>query len=335
MANEVTPPFGRVYRQNFMWDRNILPGNCEKGQLTDIGHKQQEVLGAVMRDYYVTKRQFLNESLSANDLFIRFDLDSRTQQSAMALIDGLYPPQAGTQSSEIIDTYCMDSEYEDLSPRNPQLCPCVEVIEAKSEVSAAYLEHDALVTKPLNHKLEEIMGVPVDNDDVCDCALATYCHGFPLPANLTDELVNEVFEDTNWRHEYKLTYPNASYAGRYTSGFLLSEIYDRMLNSENGVVQPRFLLYSAHDSTLRVMLSMFGVFDHKWPAYASYLVFELFSDLSSKQDYVRMVYNGQELRVPACQKDGDDCSFASFAAVVDTLTLHDDIEQECLHCGDL
>eukprot|EP01105_Mastigella_eilhardi_P010271 TRINITY_DN2401_c0_g1_i1.p1 TRINITY_DN2401_c0_g1~~TRINITY_DN2401_c0_g1_i1.p1 ORF type:complete len:430 (-),score=96.41 TRINITY_DN2401_c0_g1_i1:158-1402(-) len=332
-ANEVSPAIDRMYRQNFLYGRNQLPGNCEKAQLTDIGHAQHLALGAAMRDEYVTKRGFLPGTLSAADLYVRHDLESRTQQSAMAFIDGLYPPTAGLKETEVVDMYCQDAAKQDLAP-NADLCKCVTRLEAKAVLTPEFLKHELLVSLPLNLKLEKMLGFPVVNQEACDCALAMYCHGLPWPENFTEELMDELIEDAEFQQRSFISYPNASYYGRYGMGFLMAEMYELMLDNRAGAAQPRFALYSAHDSSVRVLLNMLGVFDGTWPAYASYLAFELYTDTAAQTDRVRLTYNGRVLSLPACQKttrSDSDCSFDVFAALVATLTPTDP-DRECGSC---
>lgn len=52
-------------------------------QLTNIGYTQQNQLGDAMRSFYVYKQGFLPENFTEGDVFVRYDADSRTKQSAM------------------------------------------------------------------------------------------------------------------------------------------------------------------------------------------------------------------------------------------------------------
>jgi hypothetical protein len=47
------------------------------------------------------------------------------------------------------------------------------------------------------------------------------------------------------------------------------------------------LRYSNHDSTLRVILSAFKVFDAVWPPYASHIALELWEDETGKIEIVQ------------------------------------------------
>ncbi|KAH3761503.1 hypothetical protein Pelo_6653 [Pelomyxa schiedti] len=84
-------------------------------KLTDIGNTQCKQLGEAMRSYFVDDLEFLPPKHNPGDVFVRYDSDSRTKQSAMAFCDGLYPPGAGGgTTTTVIDMYTMDDSQEDL-----------------------------------------------------------------------------------------------------------------------------------------------------------------------------------------------------------------------------
>jgi len=60
----------------------------------------------------------------------------------------------------------------------------------------------------------------------------------------------------------------------------------------------KFFLYSTHDTSLISILSALKVFDQKWPQFSSYIIFELYENVKTKQDFVQIIYNGKELSLP-------------------------------------
>lgn len=74
----------------------LFPPNAT-AQLTDVGLLQQQQLGDAIRTFYVDTQGFLPESYNAGnttkfhfliyagDVFVRYDTDSRTKQSALVV----------------------------------------------------------------------------------------------------------------------------------------------------------------------------------------------------------------------------------------------------------
>eukprot|EP01106_Pelomyxa_sp_JSP_P016353 TRINITY_DN605_c0_g1_i2.p2 TRINITY_DN605_c0_g1~~TRINITY_DN605_c0_g1_i2.p2 ORF type:complete len:120 (-),score=29.14 TRINITY_DN605_c0_g1_i2:59-418(-) len=72
------------------------------------------------------------------------------------------------------------------------------------------------------------------------------------------------------------------------------------------------------------LLSLFGLWDNRWPPYASYLLLELYT--ASGGNYVRLVYNGKQLMLPGCDKtEWQSCSWKQFSKLVERYspTSHD------------
>ena len=75
-------PAARAYPKLYLPGRNVLPGNCMRGQLTSIGAAQHQALGASLRARYVDKLGFLSPQYEASEVYVRATDVPRTQQSA-------------------------------------------------------------------------------------------------------------------------------------------------------------------------------------------------------------------------------------------------------------
>jgi len=62
-------------------------------------------------------------------------------------------------------------------------------------------------------------------------------------------------------------------------------------------VNKKMLLYSGHDSTLVPVLSALGIYNDTWPPYASFLTLEFATETASQQQFVRALYNNQQLHM--------------------------------------
>ena len=52
------------------------------------------------------------------------------------------------------------------------------------------------------------------------------------------------------------------------------------------------VLYSAHDTTLSVLMSALGIWDETWPPFGADIRLELWQS-KSKNHFVRILYNGK------------------------------------------
>jgi hypothetical protein len=69
---------------------------------------------------------------------------------------------------------------------------------------------------------------------------------------------------------------------------------------------PKLMLFSAHDTTLLPLLSALGQHQTAWPAFTSHLAFELWQHKG--QFYVRVLHDGEPLRLPVSSDDSSDTS---------------------------
>ena len=80
---------------------------------------------------------------------------------------------------------------------------------------------------------------------------------------------------------------------------MLIQMAKRMIDKSRDKTKLKFILYSAHDSTVTPLLLNLGVHDrNKWTPYATRVVIELWRDTTSSQDsieplYFRLLVNGK------------------------------------------
>ena len=80
---------------------------------------------------------------------------------------------------------------------------------------------------------------------------------------------------------------------------MLIQMAKRMIDKSRDKTKLKFILYSAHDSTVTPLLLNLGVHDrNKWTPYATRVVIELWRDTTSSQDsieplYFRVLVNGK------------------------------------------
>ncbi|KAJ8932388.1 hypothetical protein NQ314_014699 [Rhamnusium bicolor] len=91
--------------------------------------------------------------------------------------------------------------------------------------------------------------------------------------------------------------------------------FENIIRKENAL---KFLMYSAHDSTLVNIMNSIEVYDYKWPKFAAILIFELRKD--DERHFVNILYKNADdlakLSLKGCQFDCDIHKFKQTLAPV-------------------
>ena len=107
------------------------------------------------------------------------------------------------------------------------------------------------------------------------------------------------------------------------------------------VPNANILIYSGHDSTLVPILCALGIYDYKWPPYASYLALEIAEEKLSSgvKLWVRAIYNDEALAIGSKRPFAGQCvsnvmenwyPYDMLIARLHSLTIdHDDYAMAC------
>ncbi|ORX66972.1 phosphoglycerate mutase-like protein [Linderina pennispora] len=169
--------------------------------------------------------------------------------------------------------------------------------------------------------------------NVNDYLWLSVCHGKPLPcssANPSDCLTAAdavtAYEHSSKQNEIIQATGNVA---RLFVGPFLGEIRRPIANAVNGNAKAKFELHSAHDITVYYLLSLLQKEDmSRWSVYGSNLVFEAWKNNKNGSYVVRLLYNGEV--VTATKVSGLDWNAVpldSFFKVADASTP--DIATEC------
>eukprot|EP01063_Lacrimia_lanifica_P005131 TRINITY_DN12951_c0_g1_i1.p1 TRINITY_DN12951_c0_g1~~TRINITY_DN12951_c0_g1_i1.p1 ORF type:complete len:469 (+),score=100.85 TRINITY_DN12951_c0_g1_i1:95-1501(+) len=174
--------------------------------------------------------------------------------------------------------------------------------------------------------------------DLGDAIHAGSCHSLPLPCGsagcLSSGAAAEIlaWSDRNFCERYTGA-AGGHRATRLALYPFLRTIADSLQAVADGHAYGRPVkLFFGHDTVIAPVLAALGVFDCKWPPYASRLAFELWRLESDGSYQVRILYNGVPVtrRVRGC--DGQDpCPLGRFRRVVQGL-IHpaETIEDACV-----
>ena len=275
--------------------------------LTGRGEHQLHSLGTALRQRYVLDQGLIPANFSRSATYARStDLD-RTLQSAMSLLQGLYPPGTGLWSDgpglpgalSLPPVHTVAKSQESLLlGGDTTVCPPVEAIDAA--VNAQHAAEDAAeaarLAAPLASLSRAVGAEPpltlAQAGVVADSLLCMRAHGRPWPAGVTDALYNASQAAHDWAVWQRYRSPTQQ---KLNGGLLLGMFLDRLTARAQNASQPgwqpsqypaphgasrlgpNLALYSAHDTTLYNILFAAGVFRQPEPnpPYASSVVMEL------------------------------------------------------------
>ncbi|KAI0565782.1 Histidine phosphatase [Gracilaria domingensis] len=132
-------------------------------------------------------------------------------------------------------------------------------------------------------------------------------HSVPLPDQATPEIVSRAQNLSYWLGDYV---NRGVEVNRLRAGLILYDVRQFMtiaalkslnqLSPENEKAYKKFVLYSAHDTTVAATLAALQAFDGVNPPYNSTLIWELYGAEATSDFYVKVEYNGRPLVLPGC-----------------------------------
>jgi len=308
ITSQKSASVSRLYRKNYLPGREVITGNCNFGQLTQVGYDQHVRLGQNLRNLYVNKYKFLSPELNTSEIWIRSTDIYRTVQSVQANFIGLYPGNVSAQSSvPVVDMYTMDLTQEDMFP-NYNICPRGQDVYGKVVNEPAYVKFEqGLAT--LRSQLATAFGITEKTlpawSDIFDAFSVMTCYNIPYPKGITADQVKQVVSVANWEYNYQLS--NVTLVKLWIGGFV-DELLQRIQDKIAGKLTLKYMHYSGHDTTIAPLTTAFGVYDGFWPPYASHVQIELYSNLGKY--YVQVKYQGIAQSMKNC--GGTFCPLEQF-----------------------
>jgi len=289
----------RLYRKNYIVNRQIIPGDCNFGQLTQKGYDQHIALGAQLRALYVDHHKFLSSNLNTQEIYIRSTDIYRTIQSAQANFLGFFPSSGAEQTEvPVVDMYTIDSQNENMYS-NDGVCPRFSQLYDQVTSEPAYAKYEQSKAA-LKQQIAQAFGVSThelpDWSNLFDAFNVINCYNAALPHGITQQMINEVFEIANWEYNYTLANVELT---KLTIGSFAQELVQRIQDKIAGKVTQKYFHYSGHDTTIAPLMTAFGVYDGKWPPYASHSQLELWSDAKGNH-FVQVKYQGIAHKLNGC-----------------------------------
>ncbi|KAJ8932386.1 hypothetical protein NQ314_014697 [Rhamnusium bicolor] len=297
-----------------------------RGQLTNKGKKRHFDLGKWFRNRYST---FLPEEYSVKDIYVRSTDVDRTLMSAAANLAGLYPPKNSQIWNKIlpwqpIPIHTIPTEEDQVLYMDSK-CPKFTKLYDEAYSSEFFMN----INKQYADFYKEVSNFT--GWDITDV------HFF---AQLQSALY--VYENYNssylpsWADSLdqdKLNYLAGLNYARYTFTRELKRLgvgpfFDNLFTRFDSVVNStadsrKFLMLSAHESTVASVLNSMGVFDYRAPAFASCLIWELRKSTNGVF-YINLFYKKNStdavdiLEVKSC---GLNCAYDNYKSILKPITI--------------
>lgn len=290
-----------------------FPPSCPNGNLLDEGVDQLLSLGKLYYHYLVEVAKFLPPKYDPKNIFVRSSFVPRCVESAVSIINGMYPPE---NNGEILNI--TTGQY-----KNEPLCPYSESTEEFIELSKEFVKKDEFKRRKeyfqrltnlhnhLNMKLENDM----DSLIVADFLNCFRCSGNELPFPpypstqeqydknnknngndgndnliINDEIFNELMSNMAfWEAGFLDFAGNASYGPIFE---LIMNHIDKHFSMDESTA--KFVLFSGHDVTISAILNALGYLDFTAPPpFASHISIELWQ---LDKPHLRFVFNGKVMQ---------------------------------------
>lgn len=323
----------RPYHNDPYRDRSYWP--VDWGMLTNLGKRQHYDLGQYFRRRYA---DFLPQQYSEKDLYVRSTDVDRTLMSAEADLAGLYPPVKGDiwengLSWQPIPIHTIP-EHSDAVLAAKKPCKKYDRL-FKKLMQSDYFRNISRQNHDLYAYLTRYSGDVINDFEHLEYLYSTLqietWYNFTLPA-WTNSVFPHRMESTA-----ALSFATATYTpalARLKTGPFFNELINYFKNrtvTPKGAryYAPKFLIYSAHDTTIANLLNTMGAFDYHCPPYTSTVIFELYK--SSEGAYINAFYkNSSEARPIKVRNCEFNCDMNNFETIMSPIAITlNDWESEC------
>ncbi|KAF0697413.1 Aste57867_11893 [Aphanomyces stellatus] len=303
--------FGRLYKKQYIAGQNIIAGTCGIGGLLPRGREQHHKLGEILRMAYIGDgpmklfRSSKLETIPPHHIYLRSDDQERTLGSGQALVDALFPYDGSDDGDtrHMLTWNTADAATDYIKHNNDNAaCPALSHIMDQAKQSLAWL---ANANDPAVLQLERDFAAVVNGtfswDNCLECLVLARCNDIPLPHGTTRTLFEALQAQVERRKKIILTFQDAWYAKVDMHRMWVDVLARIDAAIAHAATSPKLFVTIGHDSTIMPMLATLlgDSWDGAWTTYAGALVLELYKDGNSGH-IVRVLYNGQPLRLPFC-----------------------------------
>lgn len=292
------------------------------GELTATGMAEEYHLGQQMRQLYVRQTHLLPMHYQSDALYVSSSDYNRTLISADAFLMGLYPLGTGPKLPNSMlpalpRAYQPIPIHTEAMANDKLFFPLTDKqrkrLEQKYVFNRADWQAKQQALQPYFAAWSKTTGLNIASlDDIITLGDTLYIRSLyhvALPSGISPKQSQEILKDGQWA--LATLYGSPEMGRAYSHN--LKQAIDHYLQGATHADSPlKYVLFSAHDTTILAMLSDLGVATTEHIPYASDLNFQLWES-DQHQYLVKISFNGTTLHIPACA--GKVCTLSQFIKI--------------------
>lgn len=291
------------------------PGPKKLGQLTAKGMEQHFNLGKKLRQIYIEQARLLPENFDHSTIYIRSTDFDRTIMSAQALLTGLYPIGTGPMENgyQPIPIHTHPQESDPLI-KNDTHSAEFDALLAKYVLPSMAWQSKIQQTKAQWAKWSKATGWKIENlRDIMRLGNILYVyrqHEVPLPPTLSPQEIDTIIGISEWGMPAMY---RPKEIGNYLGSGQLKIIHHYLEKCTDPKSELKYVLLSAHDSSLLALMSALGAPLDEIPSYASHFSLRVYENRQLQKN-IAVYFNDKLISLPDC--NGTSCEFEGFKRFV-------------------
>lgn len=289
------------------------------GQLTAEGMRQEFEMGQRFRHKYIDETHLLPTTYQRDTIMVRSTDYDRTLMSAQSLLMGLYPAGTGPSTDDNqpglpnalqpIPIHTAPLQYDDVIIKRVDPEERQRLMQ-KYVYSTPEWRNKESELRPKFPLWSKLSGMEIseleDLGRLSDSLYIHQIHHVPMPDGMSSEDVDTIIAAGSFAYMQEERPKQLAVA--YNSQ-LMTNIANYLDRATQRNAKVKYILLSAHDSTIAGTLSFLGAPLTTPPPYASDLNFSLYESGANVYT-VKVTYNGQPVDIPACS--GSVCELTTF-----------------------